>query len=41
LKGKEYLSTVETPIDGDHPVAGNRRFGIYKTIENPNQWTFY
>lgn len=35
------VSTLETPFDGEHPVAGNRRFGIYNTIENPNEWTFF
>lgn len=35
------VSTVETPFDGEHPVAGNRRFGIYNTPNNLNQWTFY
>ncbi|QJB33702.1 hypothetical protein HF329_21240 [Chitinophaga oryzae] len=24
------FSTVKSPMDGEHPVSGNRRFGIYK-----------
>ena len=33
------FSTMHTPNDGDHPVSGNRRFGIYN---DPNGgYTFY
>ncbi len=35
------FSTLETPFDSEHPVAGNRKFGIYNTVQNPNEWTFY
>ena len=35
------ISTLETPFDSEHPVAGNRMFGIYNTAENPTKWTFY
>ena len=35
------VSTLETPFDYEHPVAGNRRFGVFNTPANPNTWTFY
>ncbi|MBS1495975.1 MAG: hypothetical protein JSU03_11010 [Bacteroidetes bacterium] len=38
---KFKFSTLETPFDFEHPVAGNREFGIFNTQANPNQYTFY
>ena len=35
------FSTLETPLDYEHPVAGNRQFGIYSNPGNPNEFTFY
>lgn len=35
------FSTLETPLDFEHPVAGNRRFGIYNNSSSPNEFTFY
>jgi hypothetical protein len=35
------FSTLETPFDLEHPVAGNRKFGIYSNPSNPNAFTFY
>jgi hypothetical protein len=35
------FSTLETPLDLEHPVAGNRRFGIYSNPSSPNSFTFY
>ncbi|MBS1571340.1 MAG: hypothetical protein JST62_02945 [Bacteroidetes bacterium] len=35
------FSTLNSPLDFRHPVAGNRRFGIYNTAERPDEWTFY
>lgn len=35
------FSTLETPFDGEHPVAGNRRMGIYNTVAHPDEWTFF
>ncbi len=35
------FTTLQSPLDGAHPVAGNRRFGIYNTPSNPNEYTFY
>lgn len=35
------VSTLETPFDFEHPVAGNRRFGLFNTPGSPNTWTFY
>lgn len=35
------VSTLETPFDFEHPVAGNRRFGLFNTLAAPNTWTFY
>ena len=43
--GSHYIyftvSTLETPLDFEHPVAGNRRFGLFNTTNNPDQWTLY
>lgn len=27
------FSTIKTPLDGSHPVSGNRRFGVYKNAD--------
>lgn len=35
------FSTVWSPLDGYHPVSGNRRFGIYRSPTNPSEFTFY
>ncbi len=35
------FSTLETPLDLEHPVAGNRKFGIYSNPSSPNSFTFY
>lgn len=35
------FSTLETPFDHEHPVAGNREFGIYNSTANPSEFTFY
>jgi hypothetical protein len=32
------FTTMKTPVDGTHPVAGNRRFGIFKS---GNSYYFY
>lgn len=35
------FSTLNSPLDFDHPVAGNREFGIYNTVDNLNRYFFY
>jgi hypothetical protein len=35
------FSTLETPLDFEHPVAGNRQFGIYSNPSNLSEFTFY
>lgn len=35
------FSTIHTPMDGYHPVSGNRRFGIFNDTQNPGSYTFY
>lgn len=35
------FSTLNSPLDFSHPVAGNREFGIYNTADNPNRHFFY
>ena len=35
------FSTMETPLDFEHPVAGTRQFGIYEAPSNPQQLVFY
>ena len=35
------FSTIETPFDNEHPVAGNRQFGVFNNASNPSQYTFY
>lgn len=34
------FSTIDSPLDDNHPVSGNRRFGIYKDPTS-NDYTFY
>ncbi len=40
---KFMFTTMSTPLDYDHPVAGNREFGIYKStdLQHPNDFVFY
>ncbi|MBL0145384.1 MAG: hypothetical protein IPP48_06130 [Chitinophagaceae bacterium] len=40
-KNRFKFTTMSSPLDHEHPVAGNREFGIYNTIANPNELTFY
>ena len=35
------FSTMSSPLDFNHPVSGNREFGIYADPNNPGQYTFY
>lgn len=35
------FSTLETYFDYEHPVAGNREFGLYNSSSNPGEFTFY
>ena len=35
------FSTMETPLDFEHPVGGNRRFGIYSDPNHPGEYVFY
>lgn len=35
------FSTLHSPLDYAHPVGGNRGFGIYNSMSNPNEFTFY
>ena len=35
------VSTMQTPLDFEHPVAGNRRFGIYSDPDHPGEYVFY
>jgi hypothetical protein len=37
------FSTLKTPIDYNHPVAGNQEFGVYKSTDvlHPNDYVFY
>jgi hypothetical protein len=35
------FSTMTSPYDGNHPVAGNREFGVYADQTRPNEFTFY
>lgn len=34
------FSTLKTPLDGDHPVSGNRRFGIYLSDDGRTHYLF-
>ncbi len=38
---KFKFSTMENPFSNEHPVAGNREFGVYNSFSNPNEYTFY
>jgi hypothetical protein len=38
---KFKFSTLENPFSNEHPVAGNREFGVYNSFTNPNEYTFY
>jgi len=40
-KHRFKFSTIETPLDYEHPVAGNREFGIYEDPTRPGEFTFY
>lgn len=35
------FSTMTTPLDFNHPVSGNRRFGIYSDPDHPGEFVFY
>jgi hypothetical protein len=35
------FSTMETPKDFEHPVSGNREFGIYEDPSNNGEYIFY
>ena len=35
------FSTLATPLDWNHPVSGNREFGIYNPPNAPNELCFY
>jgi len=35
------FSTMTSPLDYNHPVSGNREFGIYPDPNNPGAYTFY
>ncbi|NNU33811.1 hypothetical protein HK413_06035 [Mucilaginibacter sp. S1162] len=35
------FSTMTSPFDLNHPVSGNREFGIYPDPNNPGSYTFY
>ena len=35
------FSTMTSPLDFNHPVSGNREFGIYPDPNNPGTYTFY
>ncbi len=32
---------METPLNFEHPVSGNRRFGIYSDPDHPGEFVFY
>lgn len=40
-KHRFKFSTIATPLDWNHPVSGNREFGIYNPPNNPNEFCFY
>ncbi len=35
------FSTMTSPLDFNHPVSGNREFGVYPDPQNPGTYTFY
>lgn len=35
------VSTMETVTDFEHPVAGNRRWGIFSDPDHPGEFNFY
>lgn len=35
------FSTMDSPLDNDHPVAGTREFGVYQDPNRPGEYTFY
>jgi hypothetical protein len=35
------FTTMETPLDHDHPVSGNREFGVYADPSRPGEFVFY
>lgn len=35
------FTTMETPLDNEHPVAGNREFGVYADPKRLGEYTFY
>lgn len=35
------FSTLETPFDAEHPVAGNREFGVFNTSDSLSRYSFY
>ncbi|MEO9144145.1 MAG: hypothetical protein ABI237_01185 [Ginsengibacter sp.] len=40
-KSRFTFSTMETPLDFEHPVAGNRKFGIFKDPAGNGDFVFY
>ncbi|MBN9297054.1 MAG: hypothetical protein J0I41_08580 [Filimonas sp.] len=40
-KSRFKFSTMESPLDGTHPVAGTREFGVYADYQRPGEYTFY
>jgi hypothetical protein len=40
-KNRFKFSTIETPKDYEHPVAGNREFGIFQNPNGNGEFTFY
>ncbi len=40
-KHRFKFSTMSTPQDLDHPVAGNREFGVYSDPSRPGEFVFY
>jgi hypothetical protein len=42
-KHRFTFTTMATPLDFSHPVAGNREFGIYRSTDplHPNEFVFY
>ncbi len=40
-KHRFKFSTIATPLDWNHPVSGNREFGIYNPPNTPGELCFY